>query len=388
MAGTVVPRHVRSRPAMNADRLAHHPRAVEVRAADVWHSFGAFVALKGVSLEVPPGEFVTLLGPSGSGKTTLLRIISGLLRPRSGQIFIGRADVTRLPADKREIGFVFQNYALFPHLTVFENVAFALRLRRLPRQEVHDRVIQALRTVYLEGFGPRYPAQLSGGQQQRVALARAMIFNPTVLLMDEPLGSLDKRLREQLQLELRRLQRALGITTIYVTHDQDEAFTMSDRIAVMGGGVVHQLGSPEAIYREPANAFVAHFVGDLNYFEGDLSRTSDDHGSVHTQRGLELLVELTGSKVGTTRVGCGIRPEKLQVGGDTSMDNSFLAKVRTLTFRGSHYWADLLLATGDTLIAKLPDTSAVREGDEVPVGWNANQMRVFGLGNTTPTEPT
>ena len=148
---------------MNADSLAHHPRAVAVRAADVWHSFGDFVALKGVSLEVPPGEFVTLLGPSGSGKTTLLRIISGLLRPRSGQIFIGKADVTRLPADKREIGFVFQNYALFPHLTVFENVAFALRLRRLPRQEVHDRVLQALRTVYLEGFGPRYPAQLSGG---------------------------------------------------------------------------------------------------------------------------------------------------------------------------------------------------------------------------------
>jgi len=373
---------------MNADSLAHHPRAVAVRAADVWHSFGDFVALQGVSLEVPPGEFVTLLGPSGSGKTTLLRIISGLLRPRSGQIFIGKADVTRLPADKREIGFVFQNYALFPHLTVFENVAFALRLRRLPRQEVRDRVLQALRTVYLEGFGPRYPAQLSGGQQQRVAVARAMIFNPTVLLMDEPLGSLDKRLREQLQLELRRLQRALGITTIYVTHDQDEAFTMSDRIAVMGGGVVHQLGSPEAIYREPANAFVAHFVGDLNYFEGDLSRTSDDHGSVCTERGLELSVELSGSKVGTTRVGCGIRPEKLQVGLGAATDNSFRAKVRTLTFRGSHYWADLLLATGDTLIARLPDTSAVREGDEVPVGWNANQMRVFGLGKTSPTEPT
>jgi ABC-type Fe3+/spermidine/putrescine transport system ATPase subunit len=280
-------------------------RAVLVRAEGVSHRFGDFPALNGVSLEIPAGQFVTLLGPSGSGKTTLLRILAGLLRPRSGRIFIGDRDVTRLPADKREIGFVFQNYALFPHLTVFENVAFALRLRRVPAEAIARRVHDALAKVFLEGLDQRYPAQLSGGQQQRVALARAIVFDPTVLLMDEPLGSLDKRLRQQLQVELRRLQRAVGITTVYVTHDQDEAFSMSDQIAVMGNGELHQLASPEDIYRQPADTFVAHFVGDLNYFEGRYSPGANGAAVVETERGLSIRVQRHAHDAPGALVGCG-----------------------------------------------------------------------------------
>jgi putative spermidine/putrescine transport system ATP-binding protein len=351
-------------------------RAVLVRAEAVSHRFGDFPALNGVSLEIPAGQFVTLLGPSGSGKTTLLRILAGLLRPRSGRIFIGDRDVTRLPADKREIGFVFQNYALFPHLTVFENVAFALRLRRVPAEAIARRVHDALAKVFLVGLDQRYPAQLSGGQQQRVA--RAIVFDPTVLLMDEPLGSLDKRLRQQLQVELRRLQRAVGITTVYVTHDQDEAFSMSDQIAVMGNGELHQLASPEDIYRQPADTFVAHFVGDLNYFEGRYSPGASGAAVVETERGLSIRVHRHAHDAPGALVGCGIRPEKLRVGaGDAPYDNQFNAKIRMLTFRGSHYWADLLLPSGEGLIAMLPDTSRIGEGDEVSVGWNADEVRVF-----------
>lgn len=364
---------------MEVDSGRVHTRAVQVRAEAVSHRFGDVVALKTVTVDIEPGVFLSLLGPSGSGKTTLLRIIAGLLRPSTGRIFIGEREVTRLPADKRDIGFVFQNYALFPHLSVFENVAFPLRLRRLPAPDIRRRVDEALSKVYLEGMNERYPAELSGGQQQRVALARAIVFNPTVLLMDEPLGSLDKRLRQQLQLELRRLQRALGITTVYVTHDQDEAFAMSDRIAVMGRGELHQLASPEDIYRRPANSFVAHFVGDLNYFEGRVAAGADGSTLVRTERGLEMRVDARESAGSGTLVGCGIRPERLTVGEDVPADNCYRARVRTLTFRGSYYWADLLLPSGEVLIAMLPDTSHISEGDEVPVGWRANEMRVFPI---------
>ena len=368
-----------------------HARAVTVRADAVSHRFGDYAALRNVSLEIPAGQFVTLLGPSGSGKTTLLRILAGLLRPRSGRIFIGERDVTRLPADKRNIGFVFQNYALFPHLTVFENVAFPLRLRRFAADEIGRRVHEALGKVFLEGLDKRFPGQLSGGQQQRVALARAIVFDPTVLLMDEPLGSLDKRLRQQLQVELRRLQRAVGITTVYVTHDQEEAFNMSDLIAVMGGGQLHQVAAPEDIYRQPADSFVAHFVGDLNYFEGRYSPDANGSGLVETEGAMAIRVRQEASNEQGILVGCGIRPEKLRVGADqAAFDNHFRAKVRMLTFRGSHYWADLLLPSGDGLIAMLPETSHIEEGDEVSVGWSADDVRVFPIHErrqgATPTK--
>jgi ABC-type Fe3+/spermidine/putrescine transport system ATPase subunit len=361
-------------PMMVGGTLATH--GVPVRAENIRHTFGDFAALKGVSLEIAPGQFVSLLGPSGSGKTTLLRIIAGLLMPRSGRIFIDGRDVTRMPADKRQIGFVFQNYALFPHLNVFENVAFALRLRRVPADQIRLRVGEALEKVFLHGLDRRYPAELSGGQQQRVALARAIVFDPAVLLMDEPLGSLDKRLRQQLQLELRRLQRALRITTIYVTHDQEEAFTMSDQIAVMGQGELHQLGAPEQVYRQPTDDFVASFVGDLNYFEGELT-PADNSVCIRTGSGLDIRIDAKGLSAPGGRVACGIRPELLQVGEGIARENCYDAQVRTLTFRGSHYWADLVLSSGDAVIAMLPSDCRVREGDGVVVGWDAAAMRIF-----------
>lgn len=362
---------------MSVDVATLRPRAVEVRAESVWHKFGEFVALRGVSLDITAGHFMSLLGPSGSGKTTLLRIIAGLLRPHAGQIFINGRNVTRLPADKREIGFVFQNYALFPHLTVFENIAFPLRLRHLPGEEMRRRVGSALEKVFLHGLDQRYPAELSGGQQQRVALARAIVFDPTVLLMDEPLGSLDKRLRQQLQLELRRLQREVGITTVYVTHDQEEAFTMSDQIAVMGQGELHQLGAPEYVYRYPSDAFVADFVGDLNYFEGKLATSADGHPILRTGSGLTIRVDMKENATPGEVAGCGIRPELLRIRGEMAADNSYRAVVRTLTFRGTHYWADLLLPSGDALLAMLPNASGVGEGDDVIVGWDAAEVRIF-----------
>ena len=371
---------------MSGDVVTLRPRAVEVRAENVWHKFGDFVALRGVSLDIAAGHFMSLLGPSGSGKTTLLRIIAGLLRPHAGRIFINGRDVTRLPADKREIGFVFQNYALFPHLTVFENIAFPLRLRHLPGDEVRRRVGLALEKVFLQGLNERYPAELSGGQQQRVALARAIVFDPTVLLMDEPLGSLDKRLRQQLQLELRRLQREVGITTVYVTHDQEEAFTMSDQIAVVGQGELHQLGAPEHVYRYPSDAFVADFVGDLNYFEGELTTSAEGYTILQTDGGLTIRVSTRESAAPGELVGCGIRPESLHLANGAAGDNSYQAVVRTLTFRGTHYWADLLLPSGDTLLAMLPNASGVGEGDDVFVGWDAAEVRIFPPRKRTNAE--
>jgi putative spermidine/putrescine transport system ATP-binding protein len=226
--------------------------------------YGSYVALDDVNLDVRPGEFLTLLGPSGSGKTTLLMAIAGFVRPDAGVIRIGEADVTRVPVNKRDIGIVFQNYALFPHKSVLGNVEYPLLVRRLPRAEVRERARHALARVQLEGYEARNIAALSGGQRQRVALARAVVFEPQVLLMDEPLSALDKNLREQMQFEIRRLQQELGITTIYVTHDQREALTMSDRIAVMNAGRIEQLDVPQAIYQSPMSRFVADFMGESN----------------------------------------------------------------------------------------------------------------------------
>jgi len=236
---------------------------------------GDVLAVNGVDLEVRDREFLTLLGPSGSGKTTILRLIAGFITPTSGTIEIGDRDVSRTPPHKRNIGMVFQNYALFPHLTVDQNLAFPLEMRRVGRAEIRRRTGMALERVHLSGLGGRYPRQLSGGQQQRVALARAIIFEPSVLLMDEPLGALDKRLREDLQLEFKRLHRSLDVTVLYVTHDQEEALLLSDRIAVFHEGQIEQLGSGEDLYRSPRSTFVGSFMGDSNIFHGRLADGSD-----------------------------------------------------------------------------------------------------------------
>ena len=352
--------------------------AGEIRVEDVRHKFGSVHALRGVSVTARPGEFLTFLGPSGSGKTTLLRIIGGLVEPTAGKVIIGGRDVTDLPPRDRGIGFVFQNYALFPHLSVFDNVAFALRLRKAGKATVREKVHRVLELVDLPGLDDRYPAQLSGGQQQRVSLARAIVFEPALLLMDEPLGSLDKRLREQLQVKLRQLQHKVGITTIYVTHDQEEAFAMSDRIAVMDHGQVRQLGTPLEIYDSPKESFVAGFVGNLNSFRGRLVETNDQSNLLRTTEGLEILVSADGTDNSVQHYVCGIRPEKVQISPDSRADNVYTGEVAVLAFQGKYHHIEVDLGSGQRLIAETrKDMSRVVEGDEMTVGWNAGDAFVF-----------
>src|SRR5579859_5127718 len=245
-----------------------------VTFAQVTKSFGEVKALDNVSLSIPPGEFMTLLGPSGCGKTTLLKLAAGFLGPDSGSVSIDGRLVNDVPTYKREIGMMFQNYALFPHMSVAENIAYGLKTRHVPRREIRKRVTDALALVKLAGMDDRKPKQLSGGQQQRVALARALVINPTVLLLDEPFSALDKNLRAAMQIELREIQRKIGLTTIFVTHDQSEALSLSDRVAVMSDGQIRQLGTPQEIYRRPNDGFVASFVGDTNRLRGQLASIS------------------------------------------------------------------------------------------------------------------
>lgn len=341
------------------------------RFQDVW-------ALRNVSIDVQPGEFLSLLGPSGSGKTTLLRIIAGMLEPTEGRVLVGSRDITRLPSQKRNMGFVFQNYALFPHMTVFENIAFPLTLRQVRGPELRRRVAEALQLVELSGLDHRYPAQLSGGQQQRVSLARAVVFRPEVLLMDEPLGSLDKRLRQQLQIELRRLQREIGVTTIYVTHDQEEAFSMSDRIAVMHQGSVAQIGAPPEIYRSPADPFIANFVGDMNWFEVEVAADADGIRQAQGPEVGSLRVPPAGERTPGQRVICGVRPERLRVGRELKADQVFRGTLRVLTFQTGYFRAQVDLANGHRVLADLhEDSPTVGEGDEVLVGWDTQDALIF-----------
>jgi len=249
-------------PVPEARTAASQAATVGVTIRELTKAFGSFVALDAVSLDVRPGEFLTLLGPSGSGKTTLLNIVAGFLRPDRGRLYFGSEEVTQRPIDRRGIGMVFQNYALFPHMSVAGNVGFPLKIRKVRRAEIETRVREALALVRLEALADRGIGTLSGGQRQRVALARAIVFAPQVLLMDEPLSALDKNLREQMQVEIRHLHEKIGTTTIYVTHDQREALTMSDRVAIMNGGRIAQCGTPTEVYEDPASAFVASFIGE------------------------------------------------------------------------------------------------------------------------------
>jgi spermidine/putrescine ABC transporter ATP-binding subunit len=270
-----------------------------------------------VTLTARPGEFLTLLGPSGSGKTTTLACIAGFAVPTEGEVWIDGARVTFDPPFNRNVGMVFQNYALFPHMTVADNLAFPLRMRKLPAASIRERVARGLALVQLEGLGARYPRQLSGGQQQRVAMARALVFEPPVLLMDEPLGALDKQLRLEMQLELKHLQARLGVTVIYVTHDQEEALTLSDRIAVMNRGRVEQVGEPTELYDTPATGFVARFIGESNRLEGVIDAGEGGRAVLITRSGLRLPVRPGGVAVGETAV-LFLRPERIALAPETS----------------------------------------------------------------------
>lgn len=286
--------------------------------------FGAFKAIKGIDLEVEKNEFLSILGPSGCGKSTLLRIIAGLESPSSGRIIIEGADVTDVPVWKRKIGFVFQNFALWPHLSVFRNVSMGLELRRVPKAEIAERTMTALRLVELDSMAERYPSQLSGGQQQRVALARAIVLEPAVLLLDEPLSALDKNLRQSMQVELKTLQQKLGLTTIFVTHDQEEALSLSDRIVVMNKGTIEQLDVPQAIYSEPTSTYVAGFVGEAHFFDGTIVSHLGEHG-LQTDDGTIVPVQGEAS-VGEKRRAF-VRPEWMQLAHCDEFPDSNLPRV-------------------------------------------------------------
>jgi spermidine/putrescine transport system ATP-binding protein len=285
---------------------------IEVRLVDVVKKFGDAVAVDHIDLEVRDGEFFSLLGPSGCGKTTTLRMIGGFEQPTAGLIELDGHDVTWLPPYQRNVNTVFQSYALFPHLTIYENVAFGLRRKRVKDAEIKSRVSEMLRLVELPGYERRKPTQISGGQAQRVALARALINRPAVLLLDEPLGALDLKLRKQMQVELKRIQQEVGITFIYVTHDQEEAMTMSDRIAVMNKGRYEQLGDPEGLYERPTTRFVAGFLGISNLLPGTVTGTSDGYGIATL--GDDARVRVPGSMLnGETSIDVGVRPEKIRM---------------------------------------------------------------------------
>jgi spermidine/putrescine transport system ATP-binding protein len=311
---------------------------VDVRLDRVTKRFGDVAAVDDLTLDIERGEFFSLLGPSGCGKTTTLRMIGGFEEPTEGTLYLGGKDVTDLPAYRRDVNTVFQSYALFPHLTVYENVAFGLRRKRVSKGEIHTRVIEILKLVDLPGFERRKPSQLSGGQQQRVALARALVNRPQVLLLDEPLGALDLKLRKQMQLELKRIQQEVGITFLYVTHDQEEAMTMSNRIAVMRMGEIEQIGAPEDVYENPATEFVAGFLGASNLLDGEVKQRDGATATVLLATGSTLAVPADRVNGQTTTVKVGVRPEKIRLERDTGESvggwNSVSGTLRMATFVG------------------------------------------------------
>ena len=345
----------------------------------VGRSFGAVQALDDVSLSVRQGELLTILGPSGSGKTTLLRVIAGYEWPDSGTVRLHGADVTALPAARRNIGMVFQNYALFPHMTVGRNVAFPLEMRHRPKTEITERVRAALQLVDLTGYQERLPRQLSGGQQQRVALARAIVFEPLLLLLDEPFGALDRKLRESMQLEVRRVQRRLGITTVFITHDQEEALILSDRVAIMNRGRIEQIGVPTEIYDRPGSAFVADFVGESNIFPGRVTRSGAAASQIALDNGLAL--ECAGNWPEGSRIGAMIRPERLSPAvGDGA--NVFHGTVAETVFIGTAWKYTLRLADGADMLIRLPAGRTAPlpgMGENFSVRLAAEDIHVFRL---------
>jgi putative spermidine/putrescine transport system ATP-binding protein len=330
-------------------------------------TYGEIIALDDLSLDIASGEFMTLLGPSGSGKTTLLMVLAGFIRPDAGDTRFGERDVSLVPPHKRDVGMVFQNYALFPHMTVAGNVAYPLKLRGLSRSAIAERVARVLALVQLQGLEDRYADQLSGGQRQRVALARAIVFEPRILLMDEPLAALDKKLREQMQIEVRRLHRALGMTILYVTHDQREALSMSDRVAVIDRGRLQQVGRPRDIYEQPSSRFIAQFIGDSHF----IGITVAANGASFAGRPLRLAH--APQKAGGRHL-LVLRPEKLRLldGGDGDGLNVFEGLVKELVYQGESWLLQVTLATGEEIAVRRATSEATptlpRAGSQVRLG--------------------
>ncbi|MEC9345445.1 MAG: ABC transporter ATP-binding protein [Pseudomonadota bacterium] len=335
--------------------------------------YGAFTALQPLDLDIREGEFLTLLGPSGCGKTTTLRLVAGFIQPTEGHVYIGDEDVTGKPPQHRGIGMVFQDYALFPHMTIAENIGFALKERGASAGEIRTRVWDLLQLVKLPDVEKRYPSELSGGQQQRVAVARAVAHAPRVLLMDEPLGALDLKLREAMQSELRNIQKRLGITTIYVTHDQTEAMNMSDRIAVMNHGVMEQIGSAEDVYNRPRTRFVADFIGQINLLP--VETPVDDNGLAVTRFGeTPIRVAQVGDRtLPTAGTLLGIRPEQLSIAAAGGLPNGVNRLAGTIVgarFAGNVIKVEVGVAQGRTLLVDShPDVAGLEPGNRIDVVW-------------------
>jgi putative spermidine/putrescine transport system ATP-binding protein len=351
-------------------------------------AYGATLAVRDVSLAVAHGELIALLGPSGCGKTTTLRMIAGFILPSAGAIRIGGRDVTAEPPYRRSTGMVFQGYALFPHMSVAQNVAFGLEMRGLPRPQIAQKVADVLRLVRLSGLERRYPRELSGGQQQRVALARALVVNPDVLLLDEPLSNLDAKLRQEVRLEIRQLQRELGLTTVFVTHDQDEALTVADRLAVMNHGVIAQVGTPRELYDKPRSVFVADFIGKSNFFEGEIAAP----GMFRARSGLRIHF------AGEGRPGVAVlavRPERMEIlrgtsaePGGTEHANAVPGVTKVVTFLGPTTESMIELASGERVVVHAPtaqrDGAGPAPGEAVRVAWPPDASLLLDASDREP----
>jgi putative spermidine/putrescine transport system ATP-binding protein len=343
---------------------------------------GENYVVRGLHLDIQQGEFLTLLGPSGSGKTTVLMMLAGFETPTSGAIYLDGQRIDRMPAHQRNIGVVFQNYALFPHMNVADNVAFPLRMRRLERSGTAERVRRALDMVRMLPFQHRRPAQLSGGQQQRVALARALVFEPKLVLMDEPLGALDKQLREHMQIEIKHLHDRLGISIVYVTHDQGEALTMSDRVGVFNLGKIQQIAPPKELYEAPANPFVAQFIGENNAISGRVQSVSGERCTVEASDGTIVHAIASGRVNPGTPVSLSLRPEKVRLfPAEDEFVNRVKAKVAELIYYGDHTRLCVSVCGRDDFIIKVPSTGELplQPGAEVVVGWRQEDCRALAI---------
>ncbi|OUQ16539.1 ABC transporter ATP-binding protein [Lachnoclostridium sp. An138] len=349
---------------------------VIIRLTDVDKSFDDERVVKKLNLDVEEGEFLTMLGPSGCGKTTTLRMIAGFEVPTSGQIFLEGEDVDDKKPNERNVNTVFQNYALFPHMNVFDNIAFGLVEKKVKKDEIRSRVEEMIKLVQLDGMEKRMPAQMSGGQKQRVAIARALVNRPKVLLLDEPLGALDLKLRKQMQGELKALQRRLGITFIYVTHDQEEALTMSDRIAVMNRGRLEQVGTPEEVYNHPETKFVADFIGESNIIEGYIENMTDDSIEVTMESGKAVIHE-TGYRMEEMVYLC-IRPENLKISMEAKEGFRFRGQVKEHIFIGSTNKTMIEMPNGQMLKSVTPaEDELIPVGTAVNVFWNPGKAVVM-----------
>ena len=358
----------------DADSEAH----VEFRGVSKTYD-GRTMVVRDLDLRVGEGEFFTLLGASGSGKTTCLMMLAGFEAPSAGAILIGGRPVGGMPPRKRGIGIVFQNYALFPHMTVRGNLAFPLEVRGVSQARCAERVRRALEVVRLEGFEDRRPGELSGGQQQRVAIARALVFEPRLVLMDEPLGALDRRLREEMQFEIRRIQHDLGVTVVYVTHDQQEAMAMSSRVAVLHRGRIQQVSEPETLYEEPQREFVAEFIGDNNILRGQVASVGRGVCEVETPSGPVRAYPVHPFRPGESAA-LAIRPERVGLARPGLYDNEFEARINDILFVGDHLRLRLDLCGNPNFIVKIPNVvghGAVLEGDAVRVGWTVTDCRAL-----------